>query len=131
MLLQRKNESRDGELEIAERVDAADRDVGGLALEPIEEVRIDEQPRQRVLDAALEVAAFLPPETIELEQQLNLGAVRRHRPPIRARREPRENLSGARRFRGRGGRLADENLAAARRVAGARRRRTARRSRAP
>ena len=63
-----------GELEVAERVDAAGRDVGGLALEPIEEVRIDEQPRQRVLDAGSRSRRLPPALAVELEQQLNLGA---------------------------------------------------------
>ncbi len=59
MLLQRKNDSRDASSRSLMRVDVAGRDVGGLALEPVEEIRIDEQARQRVLDADLEVAAFL------------------------------------------------------------------------
>ncbi len=92
------------ELEIADPVDGADRDVGGVALEPIEESRIDEQPRQRVLDADLEIAAFLAPEPIELQQGLHRVVVGRHRAAVRARREPREDALRAGRLRRRGAR---------------------------
>ena len=109
------------ELEVGDPIDAGDRDVGRLALESIQKLGIDEQPRQRILDAAFEIAAFDAPDSIELEQAVELGATRCNRVPECARREPGENARRARRLVRARARPADEDRAAARRVAGARR----------
>ncbi len=86
------------ELEIGDPIDGADCDVGRFALESIQKLRIDEQARQRVLNAALEIAAFAAADSIELEQTVELGATVGNRVPERARREPREDARRARRL---------------------------------
>src|SRR5690606_33674095 len=104
------------ELEIRDAVDLADRDVLGLALEAVQEARARQEPRQRVLDADLEAAALVPAEPVERHQLVEL--VGRRGMAVRARREARQDFLRADRLLARGIRVADEDLAPARRVAG-------------
>ena len=83
------------ELEIADAVARAGRHTFGLSLEPIEEPRIDEQARERLLDARLEIAVA-PALLVEAQQRAELGAAGIHGPPIRVRRESGQDLARAR-----------------------------------
>src|SRR5690606_30938788 len=78
--------------------------------------RAHEEPRQRVLDPDLEAAEFVAAELVELEELVDLGG--RRGMPVCARREPRQDLPRASRFLGAAVRMANEDLAPARRIAG-------------
>ena len=82
MLLHRKNDSRDASSRSRHAERRAGRHLRRLALEPEEELRIDEHARHRALDAELE--RLLPPGAIELEQRVD--ARRWRRPPAGDRR---------------------------------------------
>ena len=118
MLLQRKNDSRDASSRSLRRYAAPAAQVGRLALEAEQELRIDEHARQRALDAALE-RARLASGAIELEQASPCSA------PLAAQDGDRRGSRSvvricrrARLFVRRGRRRADEQPTAARRVAG-------------
>jgi len=101
-------------------VDAIRRTFGqpfGPGLEAIQEARVDEQPRDGLLDAGFE-AALLPASLVETEQRLELGVAGIHGPPIRERREAQQDLARARRLAAIRGDAAEDG-APARRVAGA------------
>ncbi len=107
-----------GQLEIGDAVDARRRRRRcGLFLDAIQELRIREQSRDALLDAALEVLP-LAADVIELHQRVDGRIVRRHRAAKGARCELRENLARTRRFARCVRRPAREDRAAARRIAG-------------
>ncbi len=105
-------EERDarGEVEVADRVRRALRDAGRIGFEPEEELRLDQQPRQRRLNARVERrpgAALLE----ERDEVLHFGG--RGRAAIGAPGQRRENPRGARGFVSRSRRPADEDALAA------------------
>ena len=61
MLLQRKNDSRDASVEIADAIALAGGARGGLGFAAIDELRIRQQAPQRRFDAVIEVPASLRP----------------------------------------------------------------------
>ena len=103
------------QLEIAEAMRAARRDVRGIALDAKHESRAREDGLQGCLDARLE-RPLAPALIVETDERLQVGVG--HRPPIRAAGQGAENLLGARQVGGRVGRTARKNPPAARRVAG-------------
>ena len=109
-----------GDLHGAQAVRLPGRRAGRIAFDAQEEIRIDQHPFERELDAGLEAAAALPAALEEGEQRLDV--VLRHRPAIGAPRQARHDLGGAGPLvRDRCGiRPAGEDRAAARRVAGTR-----------
>ena len=114
MLLHRKNDSRDASSRSLRRYGVFGATVGGLALDPEEELRADAGCCERHLDARLEAASLRAGrDTGERRLQIGVG----DRTPIGAARERRDDrLGAALSSAGRRG-LADEHAAAARRVA--------------
>ena len=107
------------QLEAAEAVGRVGRRVRGVALDAEQELGVDQHPFQRELDAGVE-AAVAPAGAEEAEQgrDVFLGGG----PAIRPAGQPGEDPAGAGRLfvgRGRRRRPADEDLAAARGIAGA------------
>ena len=81
MLLHRKNDSRDAELDVAQAM--------RIAVNAQQEIGIDDHALQRELDPAVEGAAVAPPLIEELQQRLRVGggqraAVGEPRDPARA-----------------------------------------------
>ena len=106
-----------GQLDVAQRVHLSRRRAGRVLLHAEEEIRIDEQPFERELDAGVEAAPRLrPPVPEELEQRLDVPI--RRRPAIGAAGQPREDPLGARLLLRYGGGIAHEDSAPARRVLG-------------
>src|SRR5690606_41576907 len=95
-------------LEVVERYVA----VRPARLGPIQEVRARENRGERLADAALEPALA---KTFVVERHQGVEILVRDRAPKRALREVRDDIEGAAPFLARLGRLADEDLAAARR----------------
>ena len=102
-----------GEFEIADAIELAGPGVRRLRLDAVDQPRVGQNPRQRHLDAVVEVAV-LAPGLIELHQRLHVG--RGCRMPERPRREAGHDLPGAGRFIRRASRPAGEDPAPARRV---------------
>src|SRR4051812_44004612 len=84
-----------------------------IPFEPEDEVRAGENDLETALDAGFE-PAFAPAGLVERQDRLELGIG--HRPAEGTPGQRRQDPPGARRFRGPGGRLAEENPAPARRV---------------
>src|SRR6185503_1931671 len=82
------------ELEVADRVHGAGREVGRwrAGFGAIQKLRAREDRHQALLDTRLE-AALLPALRVELERGRNVLV--RHGPAVRAARETREDLGGA------------------------------------
>ena len=103
-----------GQLQVGYRVGRARRDRGRLVLEPEQEAWADQDAAHRQLDARLEAAARRA-VAVQAEGDLQVGVA--HRAPPGASRQRRDDGTGARRLLGGGGRDADEQLAAAGRLA--------------
>ena len=73
MLLQRKNDSRDASSRSLSRYGVLGGNAGGIALDPEQELRADEQRAQRHLDAVLEPAAFGARLLVEAQQLVHFG----------------------------------------------------------
>ena len=99
-----------GELDVAQPVDLAGRDVVGGALEAEHELGGRENSAQRHLDAGLE-AALLATDGVEIHQRRQLLAV--DGVAVRARRERLDDLPRARRFLALVRRPTDEDSSAA------------------
>ena len=84
------------QFEVAEPVDAAHRDVRGIAFHPEDEFRTGQNAAQREIDAAVERARFLAAARVEVQQDLHvvIGQIA----AVGATRERRENLPRTRRF---------------------------------
>ena len=96
MLLQRKNDSRDAS-SMSLRRRAAGRAAAGcgrrILLHPQQEVRIDQHPFERELNARVEAAALAPAAREEPEQRLHVAG--RDRTPVRQPSHPRQDRRGA------------------------------------
>ena len=115
MLLQRKNDRRDATSRSFETIDPG----GALGLrrsaeDAQQEIRIDQQPLERELNAGVEVSAVFPAVGVELHQRLRVGAGQR--PPVGQAREPVEDPRRAVLLLALALRRADEDRAPARRV---------------
>src|SRR5262249_49970678 len=93
-------------------------EIGGVAFDAIDEIRIGQQSRERHLDAVVE-GGFLSAVTVEIHQRNYLRRTRRATGRFRGQRS--DDSLGPRRFVRRAGWTADENLATARRIESLRR----------
>ena len=116
MLLQRKNERREASSRSLTRYAVFGATSGGILLDAEEKLRADQHGAQRHLDAASK-SALRARLFIELQRHLQIGVG--HRPPIGAAHQRRKDALRAAFFLARLRRLADEDAAAAGRVAGA------------
>src|SRR5580698_4914289 len=107
-----------GELQIADSISDARRNVSRLTLEAEDKPWIDEHACQSLLDAAIKIGVA-PPGSIKAQQRLEIGVG--DRTPVSPPRERRQDPLRARElvFICRCTRPADENATPARRVAGA------------
>src|SRR5687768_16766313 len=103
------------ELEIADAVDAAGRNVRRLFLDAVDEARRDEHAGQRDLNAGLEVPRRAP-LPVKRHQRVEVRAG--HGAAVRAPRDRRQDVLRARLFFRRGRGPADEDATTAWRVAG-------------
>ena len=116
MLLQMKKDRREASSRSETRYAVPAADVRGLTLDAEEELRADEQPLERLLDAEVE-AAFFASALVERQQvpDVRLG----HRAAVRAARERGKNPARTGSSSAADARPADEDAPPARRIAGA------------
>ena len=104
------------QLEAADGIGVSRLEARRLDLDAVDEPRIGENPLQPHLDAGLEAAAVLPAHPVEAHDGVEVRGARR--PPVGAADEGRQDLLGAGVLVAGAARPADEDAAAARRVAG-------------